>query len=228
MQPYFFPYLGYFQLINAVDKFVIYDNVNHIKKGWVNRNRILINGVPFMFTLPIKNPSQNIYIKDTEISSNYDTWKSKFQKTLLHEYKKAEFFEESIPIIDEILNCKERTLSRYIAHALKIICNALEIETKIVLSSKEYTHTHLKAQDRIVDICQQEHANIYINAAGGIALYQHEQFAKFNIKLFFLKPKAIQYQQNSEHFVPYLSILDQLMCTGLKATKSSLANYSLV
>ena len=90
-----------------------------------------------------------------------------------------------------------------------------------------YTNTHLTAQDRIVNICQQEHANVYINAAGGIALYQHEQFAKHNIQLFFLKSKEIEYQQNAEHYVPYLSILDQLMYTGLKKTKSSLAMYSL-
>ncbi|MGB1197742.1 MAG: WbqC family protein [Thalassotalea sp.] len=227
MQPYLFPYLGYFQLINTVDKFVIYDDVNYIKRGWVNRNRILVNGLPFMFTLPIHKPSQNTYIKNTNISSNYLIWQKKFRKTIVHAYRNAEFFDENVAMIDKILKCEKRTLSSYIENALKIICQALAIETKIVLSSNAYTNTHLKAQERIVDICKQENANMYINAIGGLALYQSEQFEQHNIELQFLKSHEIEYQQMSEHYVPYLSILDQLMYTGLKKTKNSLAMYSL-
>ena len=228
MQPYFFPYIGYFQLIYAVDKFVIYDDVNYIKKGWVNRNRILVNGSSFMFTLPIHKPSQNIYIRDTEISSNYKNWKAKFRTTLIHVYKKSAFFEENISIIDQILDNEDRMLSKYINHGLNIICQTLDIKTEIAVSSGTYKNSQMKAQKRIIDICKQEKASTYINAIGGVKLYEAEQFNQDNIELYFLESKEVKYQQKTKHYVPYLSILDQLMYTGIKNTKESLFKYSLI
>ena len=227
MQPYIFPYIGYFQLINAVDKFVIYDDVNFINKGWINRNRILNNGKDSLFTIPLKEASQNKLIN--EIDVNWDSaWKSKFIKTLEQCYKKAPFYLEILPIIEQTLNVDNEPVSKVIEHNLKLICDYLGIKTEIVSSSAIYQNTHLKAQERILDICSQEKANQYINPIGGLELYDKDFFEAKNLKLNFIKPNAIEYTQFKNEFVPWLSMVDVLMFNSKEKIKEFLDNYELV
>ena len=227
MQPYIFPYIGYFQLINAVDKFVIYDDVNFINKGWINRNRILNNGKDSLFTIPLKEASQNKLIN--EIDVNWDSaWKSKFIKTLEQCYKKAPFYLEILPIIEQTLNVDNEPVSKVIEHNLKLICDYLGIKTEIVSSSAIYQNTHLKAQERILDICSQEKANQYINPIGGLELYDKDFFEAKNLKLNFIKSNAIEYTQFKNEFVPWLSMVDVLMFNSKEKIKEFLDNYELV
>ena len=227
MQPYIFPYIGYFQLINAVDKFVIYDDVNFITKGWINRNRILNNGKDSLFSIPLKEASQNKLINQIEI--NWDpNWKSKFLKTLEQCYKKSPHFQEVSSIIEQTLCVDNESISKVIEHNLRLICNHLDIKTEIVSSSAIYQNTHLKAQERILDICLQEKASHYINPIGGLELYDSVFFEAQNIQLNFIKSKPVEYSQFKNEFVPWLSMIDVLMFNSNEKIKEFLNNYDLV
>ena len=227
MQPYIFPYIGYFQLINAVDKFVIYDDVNFINKGWINRNRMLNNGKDSLFSIPLKEASQNKLINEIEI--NWDSiWKSKFLKTLEQCYKKAPFYQEALSIIEQNFNIDNEPISKVIEHNLRLICEYLDIKTEIVSSSATYQNTHLKAQERILDICLQEKATQYINPIGGLELYDKDFFNAKNINLNFIKSMPIEYPQFKNEFVPWLSMIDVLMFNSKEKINEFLTNYELV
>ena len=227
MQPYIFPYIGYFQLINAVDKFVIYDDVNFINKGWINRNRMLNNGKDSLFSIPLKEASQNKLIN--EIDVNWDgAWKNKFLKTLEQSYKKAPFYQEILLIIQQTLSVDGEPISKVIEHNLRLICKYLDIKTEIVSSSAIYHNTHLKAQERILDICLQEKATQYINPIGGLELYDKDFFEAKNITLNFIRSNPIEYPQFKNEFVPWLSMIDVLMFNSKETIKDYLNNYNLV
>ena len=227
MQPYIFPYVGYFQLINAVDKFVIYDDVNFINKGWINRNRILNNGKDSLFSIPLKEASQNKLINEIEV--NWDgVWKSKFLKTLEQCYKKAPYYQEVLTVIEQTLNVDNEPISKVIENNLRLICHYLDIKTEIISSSAIYQNSHLKAQERILDICLQEETTQYINPIGGLELYDKDFFESKNITLNFIKSKSIEYPQFKNDFVPWLSIIDVLMFNSKDKIKEFLDNYELV
>lgn len=226
MQPYAFPYIGYFQLLNAVDKFVILDDVNFIMRGWINRNRILINGKDHLFTIPVKNASQNRLICECEISEN--NWKEKFLKTIEFNYIKAPFFNECLSVLDSIINYKEKDLSKWLLFQIKEICNYLSIKTEIVESSRIYSSQHLKAQTKIIDICRQEGATYYYNAIGGKELYDPQEFKENKIILKFLKSIPSQYHQFRNEFVPFLSIIDIMMFNSVNEIQVQLNNYELI
>ena len=227
MQPYIFPYIGYFQLINAVDKFVIYDDVNFINKGWINRNRTLNNGKESLFSIPLKEASQNKLINEIEV--NWDSvWKSKFLKTLEQCYKKAPFYQESLSIIERTLQVDKKPISKVIEQNLRLICEYLNIKTELVSSSAMYQNTHLKSQERVLDICLQENATQYINPIGGLELYDTDFFNVKDIKLNFIKSKPIEYSQFKNEFVPWLSMIDVLMFNSKEKIIEFLDNYELV
>ena len=227
MQPYIFPYIGYFQLIKAVDKFVIYDDVNFINRGWINRNRILVNGKDTLFTIPLKEASQNKLINEIEVNWD-DAWKSKWLKTLEQSYKKAPYFQQVRPIIEQTLEQEKTIFSEIIVENLKLINAYLGITTEIISSSSIYQNTELKAQTRIVDICLKEKANHYINPIGGIELYQKEVFEEQGMQLNFIKSKPVQYPQLKNDFVPWLSIIDVLMFNSVEQIQTFLDSYELV
>ena len=227
MQPYIFPYIGYFQLINAVDKFLIYDDVNFINKGWINRNRTLNNGKESLFSIPLKEASQNKLIN--EIQVNWDNvWKSKFLKTLEQCYKKAPFYQEALSIIEQTLQVDNEPISKVIEQNLRLICDYLSIKTELVSSSAMYQNTHLKAQERVLDICLQENATQYINPIGGLELYDAGFFNVKSIKLNFIKSKPIEYLQLKNEFVPWLSMIDVLMFNSKEKIIEFLYNYELL
>jgi hypothetical protein len=227
MQPYFVPYIGYWQLIAAVDTFVVYDDVNYIKRGWVNRNRILANGSPNYLTIPVFKASQNSKICDLDIADD-SNWRGKAKKKLEHSYSKAPFFEEAFPIAGRVLDIPITNLSGYLTEQLKIIADVLDLKTNIVRASDRYTDRNLEKADRLISICKDEGAKTYINSPGGRALYSKEYFGAEDIDLFFIDAEHFDYTQSDiEKFVPHLSILDVLFHCGVDRTKELTQLYRL-
>ncbi|AYQ35098.1 WbqC family protein [Runella sp. SP2] len=227
MQPYFMPYIGYLQLMNAVDKFVLYDDVNYINKGWINRNRILVNGQEYLFTIPLKDASQNKLINEIYLS-NDPKWKGKLLKTIEQGYKKAPFYLTAFEVTEKIINFDAEKLSDWIAASFGVLADHLSIKTKIVPSSAIYQNTHLKAQERILDICLQEKAQHYINPIGGMELYDKTVFEEKGIRLNFIKSKPVAYAQFKNEFVPWLSVIDILMFNEVVDIQQFLNEYELV
>lgn len=227
MQPYIFPYIGYFQLINAVDKFVIYDDVNYIKKGWINRNNFLSHGKIHRFTIPLVNASQNRLINDTKISKNEDCI-ADLLNTISNSYKKAPCFDLVFSLIKEILSKYEDNIAKYNYSALLDISKYLEIETEFLFSSELNKDNSLKGSAKILDICKVLDATKYINPIGGLDLYSKENFLKEKIELKFLKSNIIEYKQFEDEFIPWLSIIDVLMFNSKNEVKNLLNEYTLV
>lgn len=226
MQPYLFPYIGYFQLISSVDKFVIYDDVHFINKGWINRNNILVNNEKHLFTLPLKKSGQNKLIKDIEIHEPGE-WKIKFLKTIETSYKHSDHFESAFKLISEIMNSNDVSVSSFNVFCLKIINRYLDIKTEIVETSGVYNNSDLRSQDRILDICFKENATGYFNLPGGADLYSHEIFNSKGIDLKFLMPDNFTYRQFDDHFTDSLSIIDVLMFNSRDRVKELLNKYVL-
>ncbi len=227
MQPYIFPYIGYFQLLKAVDVFVILDDVNYINRGWINRNRILLNGDPYVFTIPLQHASQNRMICEIELQ-NDTVWRDKFLRTIRHAYGKAPFYEQVRPLLENIIGYPSWRLDAFLRQSLRKIVNYLGLESNIIGSSTVYENSCLRGQARLIDICQKEGASRYINAIGGRALYNPEEFIFAGIDLKFIQPRAITYRQFADRHVPWLSIIDVLMFNSKRDVNVILSEYDLV
>jgi len=231
MQPYLFPYIGYFQLLAAADLFVLYDDVHYIKKGWINRNRILLQNAEHVFTLPCLNASQNKLINEVIVD-----WSSKevrkVRMTIETAYRKAPFFEQVYPLVQGVLEISgPATIAEVAAQSIQAVCAYLHIDTPLVTSSQRYyQNTHLSKGTRLVNIVQQEGGNHYLNAVGGEALYTKDFFAQHNIALHFVKPLPIRYAQPvpDNGFVPWLSIIDVLMYNDKENINAFLQAYELL
>jgi len=223
-QPYLFPYLGYWQLINLSDVYVISDSMQYIKKGYINRNSVLVAGKKHLFTLEAVGVKENSLINEVKVGNN----SKKIIKTIFHAYKKAPYFNEVYPLIEDILLYEEKNLARYIGNSIKEISQYLGIDTRFIYLSELQGETKLKAQARTIDICKRVDATKYINAIGGQGLYNREDFAKEDIELKFLEMENIEYKQFNNEFVPYLSIIDVLMFNSVDKVKEMLKKYRLV
>jgi hypothetical protein len=224
MQPYFLPYIGYFQLMNAVDLFVIYDDVNFIKGGWINRNRILVQNQPGYLNIPLVGASSFKKINEIGVGENREVIINK----IYNSYSKAPFFQEIFPFFRDLINYESNVLSLYLSHTLNGLADYLGLRTKFILSSEIEKDNILKGQDKVIAICQALQAQSYYNAIGGVSLYSKDIFSSKNIELKFVRSKSIEYPQLNNEFFSNLSILDVLMFNGKNATKEYLDNYELV
>ena len=224
MQPYLFPYTGYWQLINAVDTFVIFDDVNFIKKGYINRNSILLNGKPHIFTLELIGASQNKLINEIEIGGN----SRKILKTIEMSYKKSPYFYMVFPIIKDILDNKEKNLAKFIGYSLEKIANYLGMGTKFIYSSDIRKNNSLKAQDKILEIASLLKSTDYINAIDGQKFYDKERFSQENIQLNFLDTEITEYKQFENEFESHLSIVDILMFNSIEDINNILSKFKLI
>ena len=224
MQPYFMPYIGYWQLIKYVDTYVFFDDVNYIKKGWVNRNNILINGNAGLFTISLNNASQNKLINEISISDDF----IKFNKTIDFTYHKAPYYQETRELLNIILSYSKNSLSKFIGNSIQVISKYLEINTEFISSSDIIKNENLKAQEKIIDICKILKANTYINAIGGVELYKQDIFTKSNITLQFLKPTITKYKQFKNNFISDLSIIDILMFNSKEDINIQLDKFELI
>ena len=227
MQPYIFPYIGYWQLINAVDTFIVLDDVNYIKKGWINRNSILVSGKSNLFTLPLVGASQNKKINKIDLLHE-DKWKVKILKTIKNSYSKSPYFTTVFPLLEKIIHFKNVNLSEYLIYQLEEICKFLDIDTVIKSSSKIFDNQNYKGEEKIINICEKEKATLYINPIGGKDLYHKNSFSEKKVELFFLESKEINYKQFKNDFIPWLSIIDLLMFNSVEEIKTIfLTNYNL-
>jgi hypothetical protein len=224
MQPYLFPYIGYFQLINLVDKFVIYDDVNYINKGWINRNNIIINKQKSLFTISLAGASQNKLINEIEISDSF----KKLLRTLHYSYSKAPYFRQTSELLNKIVSFENRNLSLFITNSLEAILDYLDITTEILFSSDLNKDSGLKGQDKIMSICKELKAETYVNPSGGIDLYDQDYFNINGVDLFFIKAECSPYNQFSLEFEPCLSILDVMMHNSPKNIKQMLNDFVLL
>lgn len=224
MQPYFLPYIGYWQLINAVDKYVIYDDVQFIKGGWINRNNILINGQKQLFNLLLSGASPNKLINEIIVQDN----QTKLIRTIELNYKKAPMFQQVFPLFLHIMEHSDKNLAKFIGNSIVEISKYLSIETEFIYSSTLDKDNNLRAQDKVLDICKMLNANKYINAIGGADLYTKDDFNKVGIELSFLETKIEPYKQFKNEFVPYLSILDVLMFNDVESINIMFNKYNLI
>lgn len=229
MQPYIFPYIGYFQLIGAVDVFVSYDDIQYIKGGWINRNRILLNGLPKYITFPVKKGPLNFLINERFLADDIITYeKKRILASLRHSYSKTPFFSVIYPLLEDIINIDEKNVSRFAEHTQTEILKYLDINVEYKRSSELDFDKFLKPQDRGIEIVKKLDGKRYINAIGGLELYSSEEFAKNGIELRFLKSEVKPYQQFSDDFVPNLSIIDVLMFNSKDDVRLILKQFSLI
>ena len=227
MQPYLFPYLGYYQLLHVVDHFILLDDVNFIKRGWINRNRILINGKAHMFSLPLHKASQFCKINSLRLT-DYPRWRSRFFKTLTHAYSRAPEYERSLEMLNRALPSKAIWLNELLQTSLCVVCDYLCITTCLESITQQPRATGLKGMDRILAICREIDTKEYINLPGaGKDLYKDATFAESGVSLRFLQPDAITYRQFNEYFIPMLSILDVIMFNKAHDLQSLLQEFSL-
>ncbi len=227
MQPYFLPYIGYFQLLASVDQFIVYDNIKYTKKGWINRNRMLLNGRDAMFSLPLKKGSDLLDVVERELAADFD--RTKLLNQFKGAYGRAAQFESTYPILERIVLHEEANLFRYIHHSIVQLCEHLSIDTDIRISSEMHIDHELKSQDKVLALCKAAGADTYINTIGGIELYAKADFRIQGIDLQFIKTRPFEYAQFGDAFVPWLSILDVLMFNPLNTVRSYInENYELI
>lgn len=251
MQPYFMPYLGYFQAVAAVDKYILYDQLTFIQSGWINKNRIRQRNMPVSnIVVPLIDKSSNTLIADTLID-NTKPWQKKILKSLQLGYGKSAYYNEIMPLIEDILSKEYTTISELNSSSIKRICQFLDIQTEIDsdidryldlenrlhdIENNDYTqfsHLHtlpIKKVARVLEICKAEGSSYFVNAIGGQELYDKAEFKQYGIDLYFIKMNDIQYSQNCTDgsFEPNLSIIDVLMHNGKEGTKKLLNEYTLI
>jgi hypothetical protein len=228
MQPYFFPYLGYFQLLKAADKFVLYDNVTFIKGGWINRNRILVCETEYLFTVPLANAGSNTLIKDLRLASHVDKWYGKLVKTLEQSYKKAAFLNETLSIIEKSVLINSKWFIDWLLASHESIIGYLQLQVQLKKCSDICLSSEHDRVNRLIEICKTENCQTYINLQGGSSLYEKTVSQKSGIDLQFLKSHLPYYHQFCNEFVSGLSIIDVLMFNPPDVINEFLCSYDLM
>ncbi len=227
MQPYAFPYLGYFQLINAADLFVLYDDAAFIKQGWINRNVLGARHGPQRFTLPVCRPRLGQPISEIKLY-RAEASKRRLLTTIESLYRRAPHYERARPVLEAAIGAEEENLALYIKHALEVLNAYLGIGTELVRSSERHASFRAKGEARVIEICRAEGADTYINAEGGRGLYDESAFRSHDIALRFLVHEPRPYPQNRMEFMPRLSIVDAMMFNSPDEIAELLAGYRLV
>ena len=227
MQPYFLPYIGYFQLIASVDLFIMYDNIKYTKKGWINRNRFLRNGRDIVFTLPLKDDSDLLDVRERELAATFN--REKLLNQFKGEYSHAPYFSQTFPVIESLMHHGDINLFSFLHHSILNICQHLNINTEIRISSEIAIDHSLKNQDKVLALCEATGARMYINPFGGMELYSREAFIAQGIELKFIKTKSFKYTQFVNEFIPWLSIIDVMMFNPINViSKFIQSDYELI
>jgi hypothetical protein len=227
MQPYLFPYIGYFQLLECSDVFVVGDDVQYIKGGWINRNRILVNQEPSWLTLPVQGDSGYLTINQRSYVDDRNA-RDKILRRIECAYRKAPYFIDTFPIVADIMNFGSNNVSEFNTNAIRRLKDLLKIQCQILLSSELEKNNALKCQDRVIEINCCLGSCHYVNPMGGVSLYQEPNFVEYGIELSFLRPDCVQYPQFTEPFAPSLSIIDVLMFCPLDEIRRLLRQYQLL
>ena len=229
MQPYIFPYLGYFQLVEAVDTFTFFDDVNFIKRGWIHRNQLLVSGQKHLFSVPLQQASQNKLIKDIPLHpSNYGQWRDKFLKAVYQSYRRAPFFQGVFTLLSGVLERPHETIATLAIDSVESVARFVGLKTSYDRSSSLDYDRSLTGQGKIIEICELLQATTYINPIGGTALYEAEKFSQRGLALRFIQSSVIRYAQGKNSFVPHLSIIDVLMYNEVSDVNHFLQQYTLI
>ncbi len=229
MQPYFFPYIGYFQLMNAADEFVVYDNIKFTKKGWIHRNRILVNGSASHISIPLKKDSDYLEVRERYLADNWPAESKKMLNRITGAYRKAPQFASVYPIIEKSVLCGEDNLFQFIFNSLCLVKEYLEVRTPLIISSTIPVDHTLKAESKVIAICKARGARTNLNPIGGVALYHRDAFKDAGMDLFFLKTGDMRYKQFNDGFMPALSIIDVMMFNEKDVIRKYLdSSYALV
>ena len=227
MQPYFLPYIGYWQLIGAVDAFVVYDNIKYTKNGWINRNRFLLNGKEALFSLPLRKDSDFLDVNQRYLAESFN--REDLINRFREAYRKAPEYSAFMPVLENIIHCPSSNLFDYIRYSIEKVCSYLELKTPVIVSSSIDCDHSLKAAERVQAICKALGADAYVNPPGGAGLYSKESFEQYGLTLQFLQPHLTEYAQLGDVFVPWLSIIDILMMQGRQWTKQvALEDYEII
>lgn len=227
MQPYFFPYIGYFQLIASVDVFIVYDNIKYTKKGWISRNRMLQNGRDVMFSLSLKSDSDYLNVCERTLAADFN--RDKLLNQFKGAYRRAPYFEQTFPLLEKIVRYEDKNLFGFLHHSIVKVCEHLEISTQIRISSEIAIDHELKSQDKVLALCEAVGASTYVNAIGGMELYSKDVFRNKGIDLKFIRSLSLEYPQLGNEFVPWLSIIDVMMFNSLDTINTGiLTNYELI
>lgn len=222
MQPYFLPYIGYFQLIQAADHFVIYDNIQYTKKGWINRNRILQNGQDEYISLPLRKDSDYLDVVQRSLADNFRQERDNTLRKIKGLYQKAPHFQQVYPLLEHIYDYPDQNLFRFIFHSLRQVCAYLDIRTEMTVSSTLPIDHSLRSEHKVIAICKATHADAYLNPIGGTELYQSDHFRLHDLDLQFIKSTLVEYPQFGKPFVPWLSILDVMMFNPVEHIRQQL------
>jgi hypothetical protein len=222
MQPYFLPYLGYFQLIKNSNIFVLADEYQFTTRGWINRNRAILNNQISTFTIPVSAAGKNI--NDKRIADMEST--KSLKRRMIQSYRNSPNFANSALLLDSIFSLNDLSLQAYIHNSIKCVCKYLEIETTIVKLSEIDYNRKLKGEDRVVSICKNLGATKYLNSEGGKNIYKVESFAQVELGLEFIEHVPIKYNQNLPGFTPRLSVVDLIfMLNSRIATEEHLKSF---
>lgn len=231
MQPYFFPYMGYFNLMHACDVFISLDNVQYIDRGFINRNRVLVNGKPCTFTVPLKKASRKFLINEREVSSEFNKFCQKFISMLKHAYAGAVYLGPTLELVRAVIGSGESNVARLAILSVEAVCEYLGLSRKIVSASEIQSlqeQSSIKGEERIISLAQSVGGKCYINSIGGKDLYSKQNFHSADLKLRFVQPGLPQYDQRRPVFVAGLSIIDVLMHVARNQIVELLMEYDLI
>ena len=214
MQPYFFPYLGYWQLIAKADVFVILEQVQHTKGSWINRNYVLGSHAASLISVPLEKAPDHCLIQHRQVSDVWTEARRRALRTLRLCYRNSPFFEDVYPWLEEQLSFPEKRLSKYLEHQIRSTADLLSVNTKIVTAGDLGNFADFERNRRIVEICRSLECDRYLNLPGGRTLYSPDSFPEDKLSLGFLIPELPRYGQGSREFVPSLSIIDSLFWNG--------------
>ncbi len=228
MQPYFFPYIGYFQLIHEVDTFVFYDDVAFTTQGWINRNRILVGGVPKFFTIPVRRAGSSIAINETMVNQEHlPRWKRKFMRTIQESYSGSPNLKKVTELVEDVLISGNQDIALLAQRSIVATCDLLDIEVDFRLSSRDFPPSSARGVERVIEVCRAAGAVSYVNAPGGRHLYDPSRFAQEDLSLSFLKPYIENYPQRAGRFFSHLSILDLILNVNFPTVRSVVCRGAL-
>ena len=210
MQPYFFLYICYFRLLQTVDKFVFYDDVNFIKGGWINRNRLLLGGKVWYFTVPLSEASSFVKINSIKIKSDIP-WEARILAQISASYSKAPYYTSVRDLVEKVVFSHDGYISTLAKKSVLAVADYLSISKVVEISSELYGNQNLRGTARVLDICRQEAASVYVNLPGGRNLYSQADFSREGMDLLFLDGPMREYSQAGTEFHSGLSIIDVLM-----------------
>ncbi len=229
MQPYFLPYIGYFQLFKAADEFIIYDNIEYTKKGWINRNQFVLNGKTQLFSIPLEKSSDYLDVVQKIISPEFEKERKKILAQIHSGYRKAPEFKNVYPLIEEVFMHDNKNLFEFTLHSVQKVTAFLGINIPIKVSSKFDVDHSLKGSAKVRSLAKAANADYYINPIGGQCLYSVDEFKADGIDLKFHNYRPIPYTQvDVSEFISHMSIIDVLMNNSPQQVQVHLQSYEVL